>query len=581
MQIAVIGIDGSGKSCCYERLLNLLSKQKRVAGIGDKVFVSDKEGRLITPQDVLGIKLKSGLGFMVKKAKDKLTYEISKLSELVVRSKIQEALTERYTPNIVLTDGSPLINMLGWGVYYHPQRFNERDYLDLLQYLTAEKKIPFLSTSFYLKNIPELVLINRVYKAKLQVPDIIFFLKVNPRIALQRITQRGKELQMHEQENFLRKLQEAYIFVCKIMEQHFKTKVFEIDTDNLTAEEVLNRCQASLKPREQLAEINVIATTISGSIKDWKKLDNMEAEFKRYYPSSKVHIVDSHREAFEKTEELVSLGAKIIVSAGGAGTFNSVLEGCCSAGPTTNDLRLAFLRKGSADLIGKVLNIPDKLEPAVKIISEGIKLDKILESDVLEIEFNDSKNQRKKFHMIGFGGLGLFGDIPYFTESRFIKYYKGVLGYLFGDRGPFLTGANLALLKRYLDKLIGKKIKFRIIADGVDIPYKNYANIIIMNGDLGKHFPIAKGIPLGSGDFQVTLMRDRGLFGVYKQMIHAWKGDLEFHKDSLGVEILRTKTLKILPNSDFEYFLNVDGLLKRVSGNIEYRIFSKVKLITG
>lgn len=581
MHMAVIGIDGSGKSSCYEGLLNSLLNGKIVAGIGDKVFVSDKEGKLITPRDILRIKLKTGLGFLLKKTKDKLTYEISKLTELVVRSKIQNTLKERYKPEVILTDGSPLINMLGWGRYYHPELFNEKDYFNLLQYLTGRKKIPLLSISFYLKNIPELVLINRIYAAKLQIPDIIFFLKVSPDIAIQRITQRGKEIQIHERENFLRKLQEAYVFVCKIMEERFKTKIFDIDTDNLTPEEVIAKCQEYLNTKEQLAQINVIATTISGSIKDWKKLDNMETEFKRYNPNSRVHIVDSHKEAFEKTKELVGLGAKIIVSAGGAGTFNSVLEGCCSAGPITQDLRLAFLRKGSADLIGKVLNIPDELEPAVKIISEGITSDNTLESDVLEVKFNDSQSQSKKFHMIGFGGVGIFGDIPCFTESRFVKYYKGFLGYFFGDRGPFLMGANLAVIKHYFDKFRRKRIRFKIISNDIETVFEDYNNIIIMNGDLGKHFPIAKGVPLSSGDFQVISMKNKGLVGVYKQMIYAWKGDLQSHKQDLGIQIFRTNNIKIIPDTDAEYFINLDGLLKKVIGPIEYQVFSKVKLITG
>lgn len=578
LYIAVIGIDGSGKSSCYEKLLNSISKDKIVAGIGDKVFVSDKKGKLITPRNIFRIKLKSGLSFLLKKTKDKLTYEISKLTELVVRSKIQNTISKKYRPEIIITDGSALINMLGWGRYYHPKHFNETDYLDFLQYLTGKKKMPISSL---LKNIPELVLINRVYAAKLQVPDIIFFLKTNPEIAVERILQRGEKIQMHERKNFLRKLQEAYMFVCKIMEEHFKTKIFEIDTDSLTPEEVVAKCQMHLKTPEQPAHINVIATTISGSIKDWKKLDNMEAEFKRYNPSSKVHIVNSHKEAFEKTKELVRLGARLIVSAGGAGTFNSVLEGCCSGGTIAKSLRLAFLRKGSADLIGKVLNIPDELEPAVKIISEGIKFDKTLESDILEVRFNDSQNQRKRFHMIAFGGVGIFGDIPYFTESRFIKYYKGFLGYFFGDRGPFLAGANLAVVKHYFDKFRRRNIGFKIISDTIKTTFSDYKNIIIMNGDLGEHFPVAKGMPLSSGDFQVILMKDKGFFGIYKQMIHAWNGTLEQNKEKLGVEIFRTSKFKIIPEKNYNYFLNLDGLLKKVSGAIEYSMFSKVKLITG
>lgn len=582
LHIAVIGIDGSGKSSCYERLLYALSKNMSVAGIGDNVLVDAGTGELQVPQDILRVKIKGAFSFLARICKDKLLYEISKLTELILRAKIQDAIIEKYKPASVVTDGSALINILGWARYYRPRHFNEQEYSKSLGYLTGEKKLLFRDLFYYLKNIPEVVLINKVYSASLTVPDIIIFLKVSPEAALRRIASRGKESQAHEHGEFLRILQEAYIFICANIKKDFPCRVLEIDTDNLTEGQVHNLCMEFVGTAGiGKAEINIVATTISGSVKDWKKLDNMEDEFRRYYPQSKAHIVDSHQEAFSVTKDLICRGAKNIVSAGGAGTFNSVLEGCCAAGALSSDLRLAFLRKGSADLIGKVLKIPDILEPAVRIICDGIYKDKTIESDILEIETHDKDKEENRFHMIGFGGVGVFGDIPFFTESRFIKYYKGVLGYFFGDRGPFITGTSLAVLKRYWDKLKGRKIKFRVEADAIETPFKNYISIIVMNGDLGRHFPIAKGIPLNSGDFQVVLMHDRGLLNGLRQVICCWKGDLARHKERLGMEVFRTKALKIIPDYQGEYFLNVDGLLKKICGRIEYRIFSRVKLITG
>ncbi len=368
MHIAVIGIDGSGKSSCYEDLLRYLAVNRNVAGVGDKVLVSVSSGELITPQDIIQVRLKSTLGVIVRMCRGKLLYEISKLTELVVRSKIQNTIAERYKPQYLVTDGSALVNMLGWGRYYRPQYFNEKAYVELIAYLTGEKRVSFRKAFYYAKRIPELVLINRVYAAHLQVPDIIIFLKVKPEEAIKRILTRGKETQVHEHTRFLAMLQEAYAFVCKMLSMSFPIKIVEIDTDGLTQEEVMQKCHEIIERSEPAAKVNIVATTISGSFKDWKKLDSMESEFRRYHESSKAFIVDSHKEAFEVTRSLIKQGAKIIVSAGGAGTFNSVLEGCCSDQAPPTELRLAFLRKGSADLIGKVLNIPDELGPAVKII---------------------------------------------------------------------------------------------------------------------------------------------------------------------------------------------------------------------
>lgn len=322
--------------------------------------------------------------------------------------------------------------------------------------------------------------------------------------------------------------------------------------------------------------INIITTTISGSIKDWQKMKLLEKEFQKHY-SGKVSVFefDSHEGAKEKTRELIEKGETIIVSAGGAGTFNSVLEGARLKFGFPEELRLAFLRKGSADLIGKVLKIPDDLKEAAKIINNSIKNDKTITSDVIELEIDF-----QKYHFIGFGGVGIFGIVPFFTENRLKKYYKGLLGYFFGDRGPFLVGAGLAVFKYYIDKILRKR-KFIVEVDDNKLPAKQYSSIIIVNGDLGKDFPIAKGMPLGNGNFKVILLKDLGILKTYQQMIHIWKGDLEKFKEKLGAQILNAKKLTIAPQKPFEYMVNIDGLLARTQKTIHYKISDSIKLITG
>ena len=325
-----------------------------------------------------------------------------------------------------------------------------------------------------------------------------------------------------------------------------------------------------------MKKINIIATTISGSIKDWQKIPRMESEFKKYTPSPiKLYTVDSHKQARKTANKLIKKGERTIVSAGGAGTFNSVLQGSRLKSGFPKDLRLAFLRKGSADLIGKVLKISDNLNIAAKQIAEGIKKDKTIESDVIEVLINN-----KKYHFIGFGGAGVFGIIPYFTESRFIKYYKGILSYLFGDRGPFLVGINLAVMKFYKDKLF-KDQTLTLKIDNKIVKEEEYNGIVIMNGDLTKDFPLAKGMPLSTGKFKLVLFKNRGIIKSYKQLKHAWKGDLEKYKNQLGIEVFYAKTLKISSPSRTKFMFNLDGLLIETKGPISLYKSDKIKLISG
>jgi diacylglycerol kinase family enzyme len=320
--------------------------------------------------------------------------------------------------------------------------------------------------------------------------------------------------------------------------------------------------------------INVIATTISGSIKDWKKIELIKEEFEEFYEGDiKVYVVDSHKEAREKTRELVKKKEKIIVSAGGAGTFNSVLEGSIIGKNFPVGLRLAFLRKGSADLIGKVLNIPDNLHAAAEIISKSIKQDHSMEADVIEVNINN-----KEYHFIGFGGVGIFGIVPYFTESRFKRYYKGILGQFFGDRGPFISGLILSTLKYYKDKFF-RKIRFIVDTGEKTFTAEQYSSIIIMNGDLGKDFPLAREMPLGSGYFKVILLKDFGFLNTCRQIKHTWQGDLKNYEEKLGVEMLKTKSLTIKPEKSIEYLVNNDGLLVKTKEQINYRISDSIKLI--
>jgi diacylglycerol kinase family enzyme len=322
--------------------------------------------------------------------------------------------------------------------------------------------------------------------------------------------------------------------------------------------------------------IDVIATSISGSVSDWQKLGNIEDEFRRSYPGEvRVHIVDSHAQARLEAAQAVLGGSRIIVSAGGAGTCNSVLEGCRATGRIPDGLRLAFLRKGSADLIGKALGIPDELSAAVNAILAGLQGENFIDADVIEV----SGDIPEKRHFLGFAGVGVFGDTPMFTENRFVKYYKGFLGTLFGDLGPFMVGVNLALLKYHADTIRARKARYKLLAEGLEFPLSRYVSIIILNGDLGDDFPLARGMRFGDGDFKVVALRDKGVAASYRQLISCWKGNLFERSRDLGALAFRKSVLEIVPEHSGLYMVNVDGLILWARGPIRFCVSDRIKLV--
>ncbi len=328
------------------------------------------------------------------------------------------------------------------------------------------------------------------------------------------------------------------------------------------------------------AGIEVIATTMSGSISDWGKVEKIKPLFKEHGREDVcVHPVDSHAEARALTGKLLADGTRTIISAGGSGTFNSVLEGCIDSQVGLGNITLGFLRKGSADLIGKALDMPDGIEEAIAVFAASLAEDRHVLCDVIEARSGEEDSVPRRF--VGYGGAGIFGRIPHYTENRFIKYYKGVLSQLFGDLGPFFVGASLASLEKTVRRLLRGKTIWTIRVDGEDVARGSYQSMIIVNGDLGPDLPFARSQPLGSGRFHLFAIRDLGLLKVPGQFKRAWNASITEAPESFGFESYTIEeSLVISPGTTAPFEINVDGSTMRCTPDATLQIVDQIKLIS-
>ena len=327
--------------------------------------------------------------------------------------------------------------------------------------------------------------------------------------------------------------------------------------------------------------IEVIATTISGSIRDWGKVGKIVPLFEELGRENvSLHVEDSHAGARKTAARLVRKGARTIISAGGSGTFNAVLEGCIDSGIGLSNITLGFLRKGSADLIGKTLNMPDDIVEAVKVFDRSITRKRTVPCDVIQATCGTRGAVPR--HFVGYGGAGIFGRIPYYTENRYTKYYKGILSQLFGDLGPFFTGASLASLERVVRESFGSRRRWRITVDGVEENEGLYQAMIIVNGELGPDLPFAKGAPLGSGEFHMFAIRDLGTFKLAKQFSKAFDGSIVEEPQKWGFEGYTIReTLMIEPKRGGVFPVNVDGSTMMSTDWAEFKIVDRINLIAG
>ncbi|MFA6456541.1 MAG: diacylglycerol kinase family protein [Bacteroidota bacterium] len=327
-------------------------------------------------------------------------------------------------------------------------------------------------------------------------------------------------------------------------------------------------------------KIDVIATTISGSISDWGKVKHIVPLFNTHgFTNVSLFTVESHADARKKTRECIQNGTRVLISAGGSGTFNSVLEGCCDSGIDLHDMTLGFLRKGSADLIGKTLGMPDEIEDAIKVFVSSITANATVPCDIILAE-SEQGNERPH-HFVGYGGAEIFGDIPSYTENKFIRYYKGILGQLFGDLGPFFVGASLASVGRLTTSILHGKRKWNIVVDHQNVAENYYQAFIIVNGDLGKDLPLAKSAPLGSGDFYLFALKDLGLMKLPGQFKHTWNASVSGNPDRWGFETYRIKeSLVLKPDNDSFFNVNTDGFTMKCLSSVRFRISNQIKLIS-
>lgn len=222
--IAVIGVDGSGKSTAFKLLFESI-RTKNIAAIGDKVMIKKKDK--LFKVKLWQSRLKSFIGPRVKTLKNRKLYRVFKFLELLLRAKLLYRIDRKYVPEIILTDGSPLINILGWGHYYCPEIYGKELLLEVIGYMTGNK-IPKLRKAFFKKHSREVLLIKRL-KIKFHIPDEVFFLNVSPQLAMERISNRNEEVQAHETPDFLNNLQQSYNMVCELLTE---SKLHHIDTDN-------------------------------------------------------------------------------------------------------------------------------------------------------------------------------------------------------------------------------------------------------------------------------------------------------------------------------------------------------------
>ncbi|MBU1074042.1 deoxynucleoside kinase, partial [bacterium] len=222
--VALLGIDGSGKSTISRLLAEYYSNQEITCLIGDELLLfSGGAPRRVQP--LLKEKVRRWLSAQARDARSLARYKIPKISELLLRDALLGEARRWYGPDIVFMDGSPLLNMTAWSALYRDELMSQDFCARAMEILSGggQPNDPLYG------EFPELKAMKRLGLTRLHRPDAVIFLDVAPATSMKRILGRGEKMQVHENEEKLGRLREAYKLVVRALNDKPDLSAFVLD----------------------------------------------------------------------------------------------------------------------------------------------------------------------------------------------------------------------------------------------------------------------------------------------------------------------------------------------------------------
>jgi YegS/Rv2252/BmrU family lipid kinase len=294
----------------------------------------------------------------------------------------------------------------------------------------------------------------------------------------------------------------------------------------------------NLKPMNQLTNPNewlVIVNPNAGKgkgRKDWNKISGFLTKEKIQFT---VNFTENKGHAINLTIKAIRSGFRKIITVGGDGTLNEVLNGVFlnDSCPST-DMLLSLIPVGTGNDWGRMFGIPLDYEKAVKIISEG----KTMMHDVGLVSFHNGSEKMNRY-FINIAGLGFESVVVKKTNIQKDKGCGGKLIYFYNLLTSLLTYRNT---------------RAEIEIDG-EIITANVFSVNIGNGRYcGGGMRQTPDASPDDGLLDVTVINGMGKFEIIRNLKILYDGTILSHPKIKGY---RCKNIRI--RSDSVIYTEADG----------------------
>lgn len=286
--------------------------------------------------------------------------------------------------------------------------------------------------------------------------------------------------------------------------------------------------------------IMAIVNPVSANGKTGKNWAEYEKHFREEGIELEVRFTQYPGHATELARKAVAEGYRKIMSVGGDGTTNEVINGLYRDGELlAEDIKLIIFSQGTGCDFIRSFGISKKIEDVVNII----RSEKIKKVDVCQASFKNHAGNSESRLFLNVADTGI-GAVTAKLVNESSKIYGGFLSYLIGVFRALFTHKNKAI---------------RVMIDGKE-EYNQYLNsVIIANGKyFGGGVMIAPEAELDSGEFNIIILKDFSKFGIVFNLAKAYKGT---HLNHPLVDSIKGREIYIELLDDGIYELELDGEL--------------------
>ncbi len=283
-------------------------------------------------------------------------------------------------------------------------------------------------------------------------------------------------------------------------------------------------------------KIALVVNPVSANGATAKRWPEVEALFQEADVEFSYSFTEAPEHATDITRTYLQQGYDLIISVGGDGTANEVVNGFFSEGQLINpQAAVAFMSTGTGRDLGRTIGTPPSINEAVQHILKS----SVRPVDVGRVTFTNNRGAEEVRYFINVAGLGLDGD----TVARVNRTSKALGGFV-----SFLWGTLVSLM-------LYKNKKMTITVDGAEICSEPVTVVVIGNGRyFGGGMCVAPQAVVDDGLFDIVILRGLSKLALLVNLPKVYCGK---HLNHPRIESLRGQNITV--SSTDEALLDLDG----------------------